>query len=159
MDIFLLLLLMISGAVLIIPGIIKERALDSPLDTVTDFRRGMAALAVSTHDYKKSMADQQYYKSREQYDPEPYVRRSSYSDYDNLEERDFIPYPTNKARMEMETRRQQIMVALWIVALGTGIITLIPKLKWMIQLHIAVLVLLAGYSLVVMLLPHYDRYR
>ena len=57
----------------------------------------------------------------------------------------------------METRRQRIMVTLLIIALGTGILTLIPKIRWIIPIHITVLVVLAGYSLLVMLLPYYER--
>jgi len=47
------------------------------------------------------------------------------------------------------------MVTLLIIALGTGILTLIPKIRWIIPIHIAVLLMLAGYLLLVMLLPYY----
>lgn len=161
MEILLLLLLVVVAAVLYLPEIIKERALDSPLDTVSDFRRGMTALAVSTSNYKPSREGMTFY-SPSSNDPEPYFRQRSYDDYDSSYEdydSEFIPYPSNKARAQMQTRRQRIMVVLLIVALGTGIMTLVPNLKWILPLHIGVLVILAGYALLVILLPYYNRYR
>jgi len=46
-----------------------------------------------------------------------------------------------------------------IIALGTGIMTLIPRIRWIIPIHIAVLVMLAGYLLLVMFLPYYASRR
>ncbi len=162
MEILLLLLLMVSAAALYLPELLKERALDSPLDTVSEFHRGMAAIAVSTHNYQPGFDGLYTYSPRGGGEPEPYVRRSQYRDtgddyrYDGD---DFIPYPSNRARAEMETRRQRIMVVLWIIALASGILTLFSNLDWMIPVHIAILVLLAGYTMLAIVLPHYNRYR
>jgi len=152
----LLALLVISAGVIIVPQVLRQRAADSPLDTVTDFHRGMSALAISTKQYEQRVKGQQYVRAERQGDTEPYVRRSQYGEYEEeYDDDDFAPYPSNKARVEMETRRQRIMVTLLIIALGTGILTLIPKIRWIIPIHIAVLLMLAGYLLLVMLLPYY----
>lgn len=159
MEILLLALLVIGAGILIVPQVLKQRTLDSPLDTITDFHRGMSALSLSTRDYEPRVKGQYYVRTDSQNDPEPYVRRSSYEEYEEGHDEDFIPYPSNKARIEMETRRQRVMVTLLIIALFTGIMTLIPKIRWIIPIHIAVLVLLAGYLLLVILLPYYERRR
>lgn len=160
MEILLLLLLMVSAAALYLPEILKERALDSPVDTVSEFRRGMTAIAVSTHNYQPGMYS--YSPRGGGGEPEPYVRRNHYreTEFESDSGDDFIPYPSNRAKAEMETRRQRIMVILWIIALGTGILTLLSSLEWMIPVHIAILVLLAGYTMLAVVLPHYNkRYR
>jgi len=161
LEILLLLLLMISVAVLYLPSIMKERALGSPLDTVSDFRRGMLALASSTRRIGPRMARRYDYSPSSQNEPEPYFRRSRYgddADYAREEDsEDFIPYLSNKSQALMETRRQRIMMSLLIVALGTGILALIPKLKWILPIHVVVLVLLATYTLLVIFLPYYNR--
>lgn len=161
MEILLLLLLMVSAAALYLPEILKERALDSPLDTVSEFRRGMTAIAVSTHNYQPGMYS--YSPRGGGGEPEPYIRRNQYRDAEldrGFEDDDIIPYPSNRAKAEMETRRQRVMVILWIIALGTGILTLLSSLKWMIPVHIVILVLLAGYTMLAVVLPHYNkRYR
>ena len=155
MEILLLALLVISAGVIIVPQVLRQRAADSPLDSVTDFHRGMSALAISTRQYEQRVKEQQYLRAERQGDTEPYVRRSQYGEYEEKDDDDFIPYPSNKAHVEMETRRQRIMVTLLIIALGTGILTLIPKIRWIIPIHIAVLLMLAGYLLLVMILPYY----
>lgn len=157
MEIVLLLLLMGSAAVLLLPGVLKERALDSPLDTVSDFRRGMTALAISAHNADPSGGNF-YYSARGQ-DPEPYIRRSFYSDEDEYYDDEIMPYPSNKARAAMETKQHRIIALLLIVALATGIASLIPNLKWMAPVHIAMLVILASYTFLVILLPSYNRQR
>jgi hypothetical protein len=156
LEIILLLLLMVGAGALVLPGVLKERTLDSPLDTVSDFRRGMMALAISTHDPDPA-GDQFYYAAPGQ-DPEPYVRRSFYED-DELYDDDFVPYPSNKARAAMETKQRRIIALLLIIALGTGIASLIPNLKWITPFHIAMLVILAGYTFMVILLPYYNQHR
>lgn len=159
MEILLLLLLVVSAAALYVPEIIKGRALDSPIDTISDFRRGMNALGTSSQGYRPSIDHRGVYSASGQNEPEPYVRRSPYSDYDDEDDVDFIPYPSNKARMQMETRRQRILLLLWMVALATAVTALIPSIRWIIPLHIVVLLLLAGYTLMVVILPGRDRRR
>jgi len=151
MEILLLLLLMLAGGLLFLPEFLKERVLDSPVNTVTDFRRGMAALAVSTHNYGGHYA----YSSG---DPEPYVRRSHYTEQIDDSE-DFIPYPSTRARHEMVTRRNRVLALLLVVVLATGIMSLIGSLKWIIPLHIVLLVILAGYIALAILMPHAERRR
>ncbi len=160
MEILLLALLVIGAGVLIVPQVLKQRTLDSPLNTITDFHRGMSALALSTKEYEPRVEGHYYARTDRQNDREPYVRRSSYQEEEEEGyDEDFIPYPSDKVRVEMETRRQRIMVTLLIIALGTGIMTLVPKIRWIIPIHIVVLVLLAGYSLLVILLPYYEGRR
>jgi len=159
LEILLLALLVIGAGVFIVPQVLKQRTLDSPLNTITDCHRGMSALALSTKEYEPRVKGHYYARTDRQNDREPYVRRSSYQEDEEEYDEDFIPYPSDKIRVEMETRRQRIMVTLLIIALGTGIMTLVPKIRWIIPIHIAVLVLLAGYSLLVILLPYYERRR
>ncbi len=151
MEILLLLLLVLSAGLLFLPEFLKERVLDSPVNTVTDFRRGMAALAVSTHNYGRG---HYAYSSG---DPEPYVRRSHYTEHVDDHSEDFIPYPSHRARTEMVTRRNRVLALLLVVVLGTGILALIPKLKWIIPLHIILLVALAAYIALAILMPHAER--
>ena len=157
MEILLLLLLMLTAGVLFVPGFLKERALDSPVNTVTDFRRGMTALAVSTHNYKPS-GRYMYSRSTE---PEPYVnvRRSHYTEQVDDQAEAFVPYPSSRRHHEMETRRNRVIALLLVVALATGIMAIIPNLKWIIPIHIVVLVVLAGYIALAILLPHAERRR
>ncbi|HEY5494344.1 MAG TPA: hypothetical protein VIK15_07100 [Candidatus Anoxymicrobiaceae bacterium] len=152
MEILLLLLLMLSAGLLFLPEFLKERVLDSPVNTVTDFRRGMAALAVSTHNYGRG---HYAYSSG---DPEPYVRRSHYTEQIDDSD-DFIPYPSTRARHEMVTRRNRVLAMLLVVVLATGIMALVPSLKWIIPLHIILLVILAGYIALAILMPHAERRR
>ena len=154
MEILLLLLLLLVAGLLFLPEFLKERVLDSPVDTVSDFRRGMAALAVSTHNYGRG---HYAYSSG---DPEPYVnvRRSHYTEQIDDSE-DFIPYPSTRARHEMVTRRNRVLALLLVVVLATGIMALIPSIKWIIPLHIIMLVILAGYIALAILMPHADRRR
>jgi hypothetical protein len=159
LELLLLALLVIGAGILIVPQVLRQRTLDSPLDTVTDFHRGMSALSISTREYEPRVKGQYYVRTESQSDPGPYVRRSNYEEYEEAYDEEFMPYPSNRARIEMETRRQRVMVTLLIIALGTGIMTLIPNIRWIIPIHIAVLVLLAGYLLLVILLPYYERRR
>jgi hypothetical protein len=154
LEILLLLLLVIAGGLLFVPELLKERVLGSPVDTISDFKRGMMALAVSTHNY--SPANQYSYIEP---DREPYVRRSQYASRMDDEPDDFIPYPTNRARVEMETRRNRVVALLLMVALATGITALIPTMKWIIPVHIVVLVILASYIALAILVPHANRRR
>lgn len=157
MEILLLLLLMLSAGLLFVPGFLKERALDSPVNTVSDFRRGMAALAISTHNYKRSG---QYMYSRSS-EPEPYVnvRRSHYTEQVDDHSESFVPYPSTRRQHQMETRRNRVIALLLVVALATGIMAIIPSLKWIIPVHIVMLVILAGYIALAILLPHAERRR
>lgn len=152
MEILLLLLLMLTAGLVFLPEFLKERVLDSPVNTVTDFRRGMAALAVSTHNYGRG---HYAYSSG---DPEPYVRRSHYTEQIDDSD-DFIPYPSTRARHEMVTRRNRVLAMLLVVVLATGIMALVPSLKWIIPLHIILLVILAGYIALAILMPHAERRR
>jgi hypothetical protein len=159
LEILLLLLLLIGAGAILLPDILRERALDSPVNTISDFRRGMTALAISTHNYKPAKGG--YYLSGYQNtDPEPYIRHSYYPEGEtNYEQQDFVPYPTNRAKAEMETRRNRIIASLLVVCLGTGILALIPKLRWIIPVHLVMLLVLAIYIGLVILLPHYERQR
>jgi len=159
-EILLLLVLLVGAVAVFLPGILKERTLDSPLDTVSDFRRGMTVLALSTHN--RDHPGGGYCLSSGGQEPEPYFRRSSFrgqeEDY-SYEEDDFVPYPSNRAKAVMETRRHRIIAVLLIVALGTGIASLVPGLNWIIPVHIVMLVILAVYTFLVLLLPYYNRRR
>jgi hypothetical protein len=116
----------------------------------------MVALAISTHNYKPGRTG--YYFSSGGGDPEPYVRRSSYStSEEQTYQDDIVPYPTNRARAEMETRRSRIIAILLMVTLVTGICAIIPNLRWIIPLHLTMLLVLAIYIGLVILLPHYER--
>ena len=147
-------LLAASVAVIFVPELMKERSLQSPIDTVSDFRRGMAALAISTHNYRSGSSPAQ------KYEPEPYFKQnhygSGYSSDDGVGE-EVIPYPRTRRHMESETRKHRILVTMWIIVLSTSFLTLIPKLRWVIPLHIVLLVLLAAYSMAVIILPYYRR--
>ena len=156
MEILLLLLLLVAAGALLLPGLLKEHELDSPLSTVSDFRRGMTALAPGTHNLKP--ASGHYYLSAPEGGSEPYVRRSSYSDKaEESNEEGFVPYPSNRARTEMETRRGRIIAVLLAITLATGICALIPKLRWIMLLHLSMLLILSIYIGLVILLPYYDN--
>lgn len=159
MEILLLLLLVVGAAVIFLPEVFREKALDSPLDTVSDFRRGMTALALSAEGYESNMNRHYGYQPRTHNEPEPYVRRNDYGGTWEAEEREIVPYPSNRSRVQMEVRRQRIMIAFLMIALATGIVALVPSLDWMLPVHIAILVIFAAYSLLVVLLPHQNRYR
>jgi hypothetical protein len=154
LEILLLLLLVVAGGALFVPEFLKERSLGSPVDTISDFKRGMMALAISTHNYSQN---RHYAYSRPE--PEPYVRRGRYSEHLDDGADDFIPYPSHRAHAEMETRRNRVVALLLLVALATGITALIPSMKWIIPLHIVVLVILASYIAIAILLPHANRRR
>jgi hypothetical protein len=159
LEIILLLLLMVGAGMVFLPGVLKERALDSPLNTVSDFRHGMAVLGVSSNG-PDQLLEQSYssYSARGQNDPEPYFRRNSFVEHeDESLDEEFMPYPSNKAHSSMVTKQHRIIALLLIVALGTGIAALFPALKWIIPFHIAILVILAAYTFVVVLLPSYNR--
>jgi hypothetical protein len=155
LEILLLLVLLIGAGALLMPGFLRERILDSPVDTISDFRRGMTALAISTHNYKP--VNSGYYLSSGG-DPDPYVRRSSYSatDEDPYSE-DIVPYPSNRTRVYMETRRSRIIAILLVVTLITGICAIIPNLHWIIPVHLTMLLVLTIYIGLVILLPHYEK--
>jgi len=161
LEIILLLLLMVGAGIVFLPGILKERALDSPLNTVSDFRHGMAVLGVSSNGSDRIL-EQSYsnYSARGQNDPEPYFRRNSFvENEDEYVDEEFLPYPSNKAHASMVTKQHRIIALLLIVALGTGIAALFPAVKWIIPFHIAILVILAAYTFIVILLPSYNRQR
>jgi hypothetical protein len=156
LEILLLLLLLVAAGVLLLPGMLKERELDSPLSTVSDFRRGMTALAPGTQNSKA--AHGQYYLGTSEGDSEPYVRRGSYGDeVEKSHEEGFVPYPSSRARTEMETRRGRIIAVLLTVTLATGICALIPKLRWIMLLHVTMLLVLSIYIGLVILLPYYEN--
>jgi hypothetical protein len=155
LEILLLLLLVLAGGLLFVPEFLKERSLGSPVDTISDFKRGMMALAVSTHNYNSRKQQYMYSYS----DPEPYVKHRQYTErFDDTAE-DIIPYPSQRGRAEMETRRNRVVALLLLIALATGITALIPSMKWIIPLHIVVLVVLAAYIALAILLPHSNRRR
>ncbi len=161
MEIILLLLLVVGAGVFFLPGILKERALDSPLHTVSDFRYGMAVLGISANGPDRIL-EQTYssYGAGGQNDPEPYFRLNSFVEHEDehLDE-EFIPYPSNKAHSSMVTKQHRVIALLLIVALGTGIAALFPSLKWIIPFHIVILVILAAYTFMVILLPSHNRQR
>lgn len=148
MEILLLLLLGLGGVLLFVPEFLRERALASPAETVSDFKRGMTALAISTHNYAPG-----YYYSYSA-GPEPYVRRSRYTEQLDEGESDFIPYPSNRRRAEMESRRRRVVTLLLVVTMCTAIVSLIPSVRWMIPLHVIVLVILSGYIALAFLTPN-----
>ncbi len=156
MEILLLLLLVASAGVFFLPDILRERTLDSPIDTISDFKRGMTVLAVSTHNYEPARG--QYYASAGG-QPESYVRRGSYSDRDDSSDSEIMPYPRNKVHAEMETRRSRIIALLLVVTLATGIAAIIPGIRWIIPVHITMLLILAIYIGLVILLPNFERRR
>jgi hypothetical protein len=154
LEILLLLLLLVGAGALLLPGVFKERTMDSPLSTVSDFRRGMTALATSTDNYKS--ASRHYYLSAPGGDSEPYVRRGSYRNREErLSEEDIVPYPSSRTHSEMQARRSLIIAVLLAITLATGICALIPSLHWVILLHLSMLLILAIYIGLVMLLPYY----
>jgi hypothetical protein len=164
LEVLLLILLLAVAAVILLPDILKERTLQSPLNTVSDFHRGMHALAASTHTAARGIGGETdhagYYYSVYGDNPEPYVRRSQYSDsHDDPYADDFVPYPRSRARSEMIARRNRIIASLVTVALATGILILIPKLRWLIPLHVVVLIITAGYIFLVILKPQFDGRR
>jgi len=59
----------------------------------------------------------------------------------------------------MIARRNRIIASLVTVALATGILILIPKLRWLIPLHVVVLIITAGYIFLVILKPQFDGRR
>jgi hypothetical protein len=162
LEVLLLILLLVVAVAVFLPDILRERMLESPLDTISDFHRGMRALAWSTHNtdprteagYARNGL---YYSTGGHNDPEPYVRRSQYQDRLDEYSDDFIPYPRNRARMEMIARRNRIIAALLVVVLSTGILVLVPKLKWVIPLHVFILVVMSIYIFVVILRPQNGR--
>lgn len=157
MEILLLLLLLVSAGALYLPELLKERALGSPIDTITDFRRGMTVLAISTHNMEPA---RNRYNSVGTGEPEPYVRRNRYShNYDYPAERDIMPYPTNRARADMEARRNQIIALFLVLVIGTAILAIIPSMRWVLYLHLLLLVLMSAYIGVALLLPHHERRR
>jgi hypothetical protein len=153
LEILLLVLLAASVAVIFVPELMKERFLDSPIDTVTDFHRGMVALAISTHNDRSGR-----YRAQ-RYEPEPYFRRNQYdSSYNDGEDQgEFIPYPRTRGHVESETRKHRILITMWLVVLATSFLMLVPSLKWIIPLHIVLLVLLAAYSMAAIVLPYYRK--
>lgn len=152
MEILLLILLMVVAGVLFLPEFLKERSLDSPAHTVSDFRRGMSALAWSTHNNDKRN-EGIYTMSASGSEPEPYIRRSRYDDGQIESTEEVIPYPRNRARAEMQHRRQRVAISLWAVVILTGILALIPSIRWMLPVHLSLLLLLAGYTILVMMAP------
>lgn len=152
MEILLLLLLMVSAGVLFVPGLLKERALDSPVTTVSDFKRGMTALAISTHNQPS-----RYYSHTSE--PEPYVRRSHFTEQVDERADDFVPYPSARRQAEMQARRRRVLVILLLVVLTTGIIALIPTVRWIIPVHIAFLLILTAYIGLAILTPGAGRGR
>lgn len=158
MEILLLLLLLASAGLLYLPEVLKERTLDSPLDTVSDFRRGMSAIATSTHNYQPGFDGKVYYSPMRDSGTEPYIKINSFSSADE-DSGDFAPYIRSHSHEEMLTRQKRIIALLLIVMLGTGIAAAIPSLRWVVPLHLAVLVITAGYIFLVMMMPRQRRPR
>ena len=162
MEILLLLLLLVVAGAFYLPEILRERTLDSPLDTVSDFHRGMNALALSTHHAEAGTGGENrgyYYSAYGQNEPEPYVRRSSYENSDDGYKEDFVPYPTNRARIQMENRRHRVIAILLIMELSAGIMALVPTLRWMVPVTVVLIVITAGYISLTILLPGRDGAR
>lgn len=160
MEIILLLLLLVVAGALYLPEILKERTLDSPLHTVSDFHRGMHALALSTHHNDATGGNQgYYYSSYGQNEPEPYIRRGRYEDHDDGKPEDFIPYPTNRARIQMEQRRHRVIAILLVMELATGIMALFPTMRWIVPVAVGIVVITAGYIFLTVLLPGRGRRR
>lgn len=156
MEILLLLLLLVVAGALYLPEILKERTLDSPLHTVSDFHRGMNALAWSTHHGPDGSPDgsRGYYQSvYGQNEPEPYVRRSRY-EYDSAGyPEEITPYPVNRARRQMEARRHRVIAALLMIEIAAGILALFPSLGWMVPVLLGLTVITAGYIFLTVLNP------
>ncbi|MHB8893852.1 MAG: hypothetical protein ACYC99_01565 [Candidatus Geothermincolia bacterium] len=87
------------------------------------------------------------------------VRRSHYTEQVDEQSDAFVPYPSSRRHQQMETRRNRVIALLLVLALATGIMAIIPNMKWIIPLHIVVLVILAGYIALAILLPHAERRR
>lgn len=156
MEILLLLLLLVVAGALFLPDMLREHILDSPVDTISDFRRGMAALAISTHNHRPG---QGVYCALPSSEAEPYVRRGNYARESDYYEEDFIPYPSNRAKAEMVNRRNRIIALLLVVTVFTAILALIPTMRWVIPVHLALLLIMAIYIGLSILLPHYDGRR
>ena len=154
MDIAILVIFVAVLGAVFLPELLRQRVLDSPLQTVSEFRRGMAALQTSIH--SSQISGMKEFNTQEEV--EPYVRRNVYqSDYKEDFEEEFIPYPRDRARAQMEARRHRIIAILTLLTLGTGISIAAPSLRWMIPVHIVMLVLLCTYLLLAILLPYYNR--
>lgn len=160
MEILLLLLLLIVAGALYLPEILKERILDSPLHTVSDFHRGMDALAWSTHHSPAGSPGRGqgcYQSVYSQNEPEPYVRRGRYDYADGGYDEDFVPYPVNRARMQMEKRRHRVIAILLVLELVAGVMALFPTLGWMVPVMFGLTAITAGYIFLTILGPGGNR--
>ncbi len=159
MEVLMLLILLAAVGALFLPGILRTKVLNSPLQTVTNFRRGMLALATQTRGSRSEKHGGVMYKSRDSLYASTYPEEEWEDDEDYYNDSDITPYPQSHRGITAETRRQRIIVCLLGTALFTGIMALVPSMKWIIPFHFIVLVILAIYFLLVMLLPHYYRER
>lgn len=154
MELILILLVATVAVLLLVPEMVKNYELNSPLDTISNFHREMGTLAATTDHYDKN---RYYYTPYEGPEPEPYVRQGYFEPDDSNVEDDFVPYPSNRNRIAMETRRNQITALLMFVALGTGVLALVPSMKWALPLHFVMLLVFVVYVSLGILLPSFRR--
>ncbi len=144
MEYFILALLIIILSVHYLPELLRQRALNSPLETVHEFHKGMATLGFSVIKQiprnRINMAD---YQTTHQ--AGRYLRDYNHGYDDSLYEGDFIPYPRNRARTEMRIKRQRILAVLFLMLFATLIPCLMGAAPWLIYVHAVVLVLSAVY--------------
>lgn len=155
MEIVLILLVAAVAILFLVPDLVKSYELNSPLETISNFHREMGTLAASTNHYDKN---KYYYTPYEGPEPEPYVRQSYFEPEDSRIDDDFIPYPSNKNRAAMEARRNQITALLMVICLGTGVLALVPSMRWAIPLHFVMLLTLVSYISIGILLPTFKRH-
>jgi len=145
LEFLILLLLVIILSAHYLPEFLRQRALDSPLETINEFHRSMSALEFSTANLKTGIQLQgaQYQSNR----PAGRYLRQGYPGYDDsLYEGDFIPYPRNRAQIEMRIRRQRVLAVLFLILFGTLIPCLMGAARWFIFLHAGVFLLTSVYT-------------
>lgn len=151
MEYFILFLLIIILSVHYLPEFLRERALNSPLETVHEFHRGMIALGFS-------VMRKEPHRRVNMTDYQSTYRTGRYLGYNNpgyddsLYEGDFIPYPRNRARTEMRIKRQRILAVLFLMLFATLMPCLIGAARWFIFVHAAVLALSAVYVFLVLIM-------
>ncbi len=105
LEVLMLLILLVAVGALFLPGILRDKLLNSPLQTVSNFRRGMLALATQTQGRKLRKHGGVIYKARENLYSSSYPEEewAEYEDYES--ESDIVPYPQSHRGVSAETRR------------------------------------------------------
>lgn len=90
MEVLLLLIFLAFAGTLLLPELLKEKIFDSPVDSISDFRRGMTVLAANTNEYRHAVGE--YYASsteRSAYYGGYGGAAGDYDDYDDDPYRDY----------------------------------------------------------------------